>query len=662
MSKNPLVGLRYVNLLRCSTNMQDTSTSDQKTVNDRHAEKLGMIHAGDITLNGVSGSKSFNRRDLVALLERRRVFKNYDVIVVYDSSRLTRAGARHAFSIRRDFAKEGVIILSVMDPIPDGDFKEVIQSVIDTQNFLAAKKISGFVTRGVYDAVKNGTVEKHGAVPIGIDRQYLGSDGHPTLRLRYLTGGIRQLIDEASGKVIKQFVRGEQPTAAYLMNRGEKVRLVAGDAKTASLIADAFRLRYRENWGFSRIARYFAEQGLRPTRAAAWRDTSIRDIVMNPTYLGWSYFLQLKCGLHHVANADRPQERTDVNQDELEKLGRTEVPRVRRPLAEMLKVQHPMLTDFISDQDVKEEASKAIEEYFSTWHLSVMKEPLQASESQPTSRYFLRNVIRDRHFRRKFCGVTHGRNGAYRDYVCSRLHAMPDQIAPTRTSIRAQPLEQAVLQVLKYAFGDIQCLKAQIEEMVGRAKAELPDERERARLTEELAETKNRMSQLQRLFTASELAENITYVNELRNQRMRIEQRLAEARASDNVDATAVVGDVVNALNDLGSAIDGEGFEKLRLLVNTICREVTVDLVTMEVVVHVALPRSILTSSKANWRMMSVPSAQEDSNRGITHRDSWLPLGFYRLTPTFNPPPCNGRNPSVACYAWEPIVQTPLAA
>ena len=44
MNSNALRGKRYINLLRASTNMQDTSPSDQKAVNDRHAqEKLGML-------------------------------------------------------------------------------------------------------------------------------------------------------------------------------------------------------------------------------------------------------------------------------------------------------------------------------------------------------------------------------------------------------------------------------------------------------------------------------------------------------------------------------------------------------------------------------------------------------------------------------------------
>ncbi len=50
MITNALRGKRYINLLRGSTNMQDTTTDDQKKVNDRHAqEKLGMQWVDDVT-------------------------------------------------------------------------------------------------------------------------------------------------------------------------------------------------------------------------------------------------------------------------------------------------------------------------------------------------------------------------------------------------------------------------------------------------------------------------------------------------------------------------------------------------------------------------------------------------------------------------------------
>lgn len=131
-NNSSLRGKRYRNLLRVSTLLNDASIVDQQAANTRFANSHGMTHAGhDEVLEGVSGSKTFNRHDLKRLLKKAQYEKDYDVLLVYDSSRLTRGGAGHGYSIRREFAKAGVLILSVMDPVPEGDFKDVTQAIID---------------------------------------------------------------------------------------------------------------------------------------------------------------------------------------------------------------------------------------------------------------------------------------------------------------------------------------------------------------------------------------------------------------------------------------------------------------------------------------------------------------------------------------------------
>src|SRR4051794_14360467 len=69
-----LVGKGYASLLRCSNLSQaDTSPEGQKEVNDAYASVHGMRWAGvDIYAEGVSGSQTFNRDDIEAILELKR--------------------------------------------------------------------------------------------------------------------------------------------------------------------------------------------------------------------------------------------------------------------------------------------------------------------------------------------------------------------------------------------------------------------------------------------------------------------------------------------------------------------------------------------------------------------------------------------------------------
>ncbi len=585
------------------------------------------------------------------------MFKDFDVIVVYDSSRLTRGGARHGFTVRSEFAREGVLIISVMDPIPDGDFKDMIQSVMDTQNHLQAKKTSGFVTRGILDAVRRKSVEKHGAAPIGVDRQYLDVNGKPKLRLRQLSGGIRELLQEPSGEVIARHHRGEHPTAAYLLGEGETVRLVPGDSHVMKVIREAFRLRYRDGQGFTRIAKYVVEQGVKPLRAQAWTAGAMRDILTNPTYLGWSYFMKLKCGLYHFAGQDRPQER-EVNQDELEKLGRESVPRDRRPVEEMIEVQHPELANFIEDAEVRVAAERVIRGYYQDWHLRHAKPKLKNNSNQPNSRFFLKDVLRDKYYNRKFCGQTHGRNSKYRDYMCNPVIEVEPRECALFTTAPAPPLEGAALGVLKEVFANTAEIKSLIDGFVTDAIAALPSEQEKQKLREELEAIKARVLQMQRSFTADELRDSGQVIEELRNRRAQIEHRLAMAQNQVKLDPQKLAADIHGSLCEFQQHLgDGDCYEKLRMLVNVICPRVTVDLETFEAEVMVALPKQILYA--ADWRTMCGTCGREVSNAGVAHRDFWLPLGNYWLVPVIERPRTRKHRPKISGYEWMRIDEPP---
>ncbi len=175
----------------------------------------------------------------------------------------------------------------------------------------------------------------HGSAPYGIDRLYYDTTETPTLRLRYLPGARRQLINEQTEKCIEGFeARRTNQSRLILWPEVRKVRLVPGDPKMVEAIQEAFRLRYRHGWGYTRIGQYFVSKGVYPLRAMYWHDSGVRDILMNPIYLGWGYFLQMKTGLHYNADANGPQERLTSTKIHSEAVAhRLTVPRDRRCVA-----------------------------------------------------------------------------------------------------------------------------------------------------------------------------------------------------------------------------------------------------------------------------------------------------------------------------------------
>src|SRR5689334_17972941 len=91
-----LRGRRFVAIVRCSTAGQaETSIPDQLAVIRNFANRYGMVEVDVIELAGVSGSIPGNREDLQALLDRKRDRDDFEVLLLQDTTRLTRGGSMH---------------------------------------------------------------------------------------------------------------------------------------------------------------------------------------------------------------------------------------------------------------------------------------------------------------------------------------------------------------------------------------------------------------------------------------------------------------------------------------------------------------------------------------------------------------------------------------
>src|SRR5687768_5233840 len=91
-----LRGQRFVAIVRCSTAAQeDTSIPDQLAVIRNFATRYGMVEVDVVELPGVSGSIPGNREDLQRLLDRKRDRNDFEIVLLQDTTRLTRGGTMH---------------------------------------------------------------------------------------------------------------------------------------------------------------------------------------------------------------------------------------------------------------------------------------------------------------------------------------------------------------------------------------------------------------------------------------------------------------------------------------------------------------------------------------------------------------------------------------
>jgi hypothetical protein len=205
-----LMGKRYIGLVRCSTDGQkDTSIPDQLALLRGFADKHGMIHVDDVLRGGVSGSKPGNRTDLDELVARKRDRNDYDILLVQDTTRLTRGGVEHGAKIEFEFTKVGVRIVFVADQLPDGDFGGVVRSFLYFSGKQTAKSTSLFSTRGCMSSLEQGRSAHCRRPPYGTDKAYVAPDGSWLHVIRTMPNGTQLKLDAKTGAVIGTFGKNE---------------------------------------------------------------------------------------------------------------------------------------------------------------------------------------------------------------------------------------------------------------------------------------------------------------------------------------------------------------------------------------------------------------------------------------------------------------------
>src|SRR5687768_16117877 len=113
-----LSGKRCIALVRCSTLKQaNTSIPDQISAIQAFAEEYGLIIIDIIILEGVSGSRPGNREDIPQIITRKREINDFEVLLIHDTTRLTRGGMKHGSKIEWELEAEGIEIVYVMEQL-----------------------------------------------------------------------------------------------------------------------------------------------------------------------------------------------------------------------------------------------------------------------------------------------------------------------------------------------------------------------------------------------------------------------------------------------------------------------------------------------------------------------------------------------------------------
>lgn len=371
-------GRGYINLLRCSSLRQaDTSPDSQKVINDAFAQSLGMIYVDDYYAEGVSGSKTFNRKDIQELLSRKHEQDDFDVIVVHDYSRLTRGGIRHGAVVEDELKKAGIDIICSTETIPAGPEGDLIKSIKHYSNQLQARSISLAVARGLGHALQQQRRPGASRTPYGLDRLYRDEHGTPTMLIRW--DGLEQqwITPDIDGKPLKvvnrrrKLARSERVNHAsgrkyrfvgYSKAKNETSELVVGAKDRVDTVMFIYRAYDIMGWGYDRIVGQLNRRNVPAPEGGRWTLRTVRGILRNPIYLGIEVRHRWTAALYHKLSEVGPIP-VNVDQDKLAAEGRTSVPTRERPRDEWVLVDMPGLKDILPP-DIRSVAENRLAELY----------------------------------------------------------------------------------------------------------------------------------------------------------------------------------------------------------------------------------------------------------------------------------------------------------
>ena len=116
---NAFRGKRYIAYARCVSPYEAAAKLEEQIRLVRQCgNDLGLVCVGEVRISGVNGITPVMRDDLRQLLARKQERDDFEVLMMTEFSRLTRAGLNEGREIEAEFGKHGIDILYLAEIVP----------------------------------------------------------------------------------------------------------------------------------------------------------------------------------------------------------------------------------------------------------------------------------------------------------------------------------------------------------------------------------------------------------------------------------------------------------------------------------------------------------------------------------------------------------------
>lgn len=459
-----LRGKRCVALVRCSTLKQaNTSIPDQIRAIEAFADKHGLIVIDTIILEGVSGSRPGNRQDIPQIIQRKQERNDFEVLLVHDTTRLTRGGMKHGSKIEWELEAEGIEIVYVMEQMPSGLAGDVLRSMKFYTANEQARGIAMNVARGQMSAIEKGQAPHSKRQIYGIDVMYVGHDGKPRYVIRTLPDGTQLKLDPSTGAITQRF--GANPKtgkpARYKKLEDESAAYVPGEPQRVEAVRQMYRSFLIDRRGFARITQDLNRAKILSPTGKPWHKKSVKNILSNTIYTGIGVANRQTNAVYFVRSPGAPVP-SDVTREELAKRKRPKM-RLRGEDA-WRDVPQSALADFLPP-DVREKAIAYQQKYWSDRAAGKFQ---PGCKSNPNATDILNGLLISapgglRMFARK-SGPEKYRRGYYR---VSRAASHPGSLPSVfQKGVPSAPLNQLSLLILQLMLNRMPDLKPRLRRLI----------------------------------------------------------------------------------------------------------------------------------------------------------------------------------------------------
>ena len=268
---------------RRSTDRQEQSIGDQRRAVEQYAEANDFRMVDWYVDDAISGASADARDAFLRMIEdARQADRPFRYVLVYDIKRFGRLDNDETGHYRYLLAQAGVEVVYVSENFNGDDTDDLLRPVKQWQARQELKDLSKVTLRGLLTRSEGGWW-MGGQPPFGYDLAYFDGAGKFLMTVRFTPGGGKQVLDQ-NGEVVRTLEKGNRVMVA----KEDRARLVLSSPDRVETVQRIFSLYVDSGVGFKGIADRFNHEGIPgPGRTSTtWAMTTVRDIILNPTYTG----------------------------------------------------------------------------------------------------------------------------------------------------------------------------------------------------------------------------------------------------------------------------------------------------------------------------------------------------------------------------------------